>query len=90
MQYESAMLPPRSEIQPLEDNILKQVKHQQKQPQKWLPACACHSSCVSYRVNYSGTYQHLHFFLQMQTGMEKANASQIMMLPTYVTKLPTG
>jgi hypothetical protein len=28
--------------------------------------------------------------LQMQTGMEKANASQILMLPTYVVKLPTG
>lgn len=28
--------------------------------------------------------------LQMQTGMDKANASDILMLPTYVVKLPTG
>jgi hypothetical protein len=90
MQYESAMLPPRSEIQPLEDDILKQVKHQQQQPQKWLPACTCRSSCVPCCVKRSGAYEKLPFFVQMQTGMEKANASQIMMLPTYVTKLPTG
>ncbi|KAF6256737.1 hexokinase [Scenedesmus sp. NREL 46B-D3] len=49
-EYEATMLPPRSEIQALEDDILK----------------------------------------QMQTGMEKANGSQILMLPTYVVKLPTG
>ncbi|WIA31832.1 hypothetical protein OEZ86_002699 [Tetradesmus obliquus] len=49
-EYEAAMLPPRSEMQALEDDILK----------------------------------------QMQTGMDKANASDILMLPTYVVKLPTG
>lgn len=40
-QYEAAMLPPRSEMQALEDDILKQVSHQQLQLQKWLQACCC-------------------------------------------------
>jgi predicted aldo/keto reductase-like oxidoreductase len=89
MQYESAMLPPRSEIQALEDDILKQVNHQQQQLQKWLLACTCCISCVPCPTNTASS-QSTFLFVQMQTGMEKANASQILMLPTYVTKLPTG
>jgi hexokinase len=49
-EYESIMLPPRSAMQALEDDIVK----------------------------------------QMRSGMEKANSSSILMLPTYVLKLPNG
>lgn len=50
MEYESAMLPPRKDLQALEDDIVK----------------------------------------QMESGMRKANSSTIMMLPTYVLRLPNG
>lgn len=50
LEYEKAMLPPRKDLQALEDDIVK----------------------------------------QMEAGMRKANSSTIMMLPTYVLRLPTG
>jgi hypothetical protein len=87
------MLPPRSEIQALEDDILKQVRHQQQY-------CSATAEVVAHALVYRSCKRQSApqqaksnvpiVFLQMQVGMERANASQILMLPTYVTKLPTG
>lgn len=89
------LLPPRTDLQLLEDDIVKQVC-------KSVAKLARHFSCTGLRhrgavlscntlisvPNLSHTASYT--CLQMEASMKKEGASTVLMLPTYVLRLPNG
>lgn len=97
LQYEHRMLPPRLEMEKLEDDIVKQVHKVARlvsphHPQRLAPTLAA-SSCQhpsNLRPCVWCAACALSHHAQMHDGLDKSSGSSILMLPTHVLKLPTG
>lgn len=89
------MLPPRAEMEKLEDDILKQVRRSEL-----FHRCFSGAAGLLLPMSMALYPPALHddtmlikycaVCLQMHESLDKHNGSSILMLPTHVLKLPTG